>query len=325
MNSASVRGIDRPVSRLGLGTMMFGEWGNPDRNECRRIADAALHAGINLFDTADVYDRGTCEEIVGEIIAGRRHRIVLATKCGNPMGDDRSRAGLSARWITAACDDSLRRLGVDHIDLFQMHRPDDSVPLLDSITAMNQLIAQGKILAYGTSTFGAARISQILQLCREHHLQPPATEQPPYSILCRGVESAVVPLCQAEGIGLVTWAPLNGGWLTGKYLAPATSDSRALREADHFDYLDDEVRRRKTSLVAALTELAAAAGLGLVDLAVRFVLSQPVVSSCLIGPRTPEQATVLCSIEPTPLPGEVLAAIDQVVSPGRTVNPRDDG
>lgn len=326
MNSRTVRGIDLPVSVLGLGTMMFGAWGNPDRAECRRIADIALDAGITLFDTADIYDHGVGETIVGEVLAGRRDRVVLATKLGNAMSDDPAERGLSARWIRTECDRSLARLGVEHIDLYQMHRPDPSTSILESIAAMNDLIAVGKIRAYGTSTFSAAQLTEALDACSANGLVPPATEQPPYSVLCRGIEREVAPLCAAHGIGLLTWAPLNGGWLTGKYSsAPAAAESRAVREADHFDFQDAAMRDRKLELVARLTAIAAQEGYTLTELAIRFVVSQPTVASCLLGPRTPQQAEQLCSIAPLPLPTEVLRAIDAVVAPGLTVNPRDDG
>lgn len=318
-------GVPLPVSPIGLGTMMFGAWGNPDRSECRRIADIALDAGITLFDTADIYDRGVGETIVGEVLAGRRDRVVLATKVGNPMSGDPLERGLSQRWIATACNDSLRRLGVEHIDLYQMHRPDPSAPIAESIRAMNDLISAGKIRAYGTSTFSAAQLAEALQVCATDGLVPPATEQPPFSILCRGIEREVAPLCAANNVGLLAWAPLNGGWLTGKYTIDAPADSRARREADHFDFQDEAMRHRKLQLVDQLTSVAAAASLSLLELAVRFVVSQPAVASCLIGPRTPAQAQQLCNIEPTALPADVLHAIDAVVAPGHTVNPRDDG
>ena len=318
-------GIDRPISRLGLGTMMFGAWGNPDRTDCRRIADIALEAGISLFDTADVYDRGIGETIVGDVIAGRRDRVVLATKVGNPMSDDPDDCGLSGRRIIASCDDSLRRLRVDHIDLYQMHRPDPRTPLLESIGAMQQLIEAGKVRAWGTSTFPAHLLAEVHRSCAEHGLIPPATEQPPYSVLCRSIEREVVPLCRRHGVGLLTWAPLNGGWLTGKYALGPTADSRAVREADHFDHGDESMRSIKLRSVDRLEEIAANAGLTVTEMAVRFVLSEPSVAACLLGPRTPAQAEQLCAITPEPLPGDVLAAIDAVVAPGVTINPADDG
>ena len=305
--------------------MMFGAWGNPDRTECRRIADIALEAGINFFDTADIYDRGVGESIVGEVLRGRRDRVVLATKVGNPMSDDPDRRGLSARWIKASCDASLDRLGTDHIDLYQMHRPDPSTPILESIAAMNDLIDAGKISAYGTSTFSASQLRDVFITAKENGLRQPATEQPPYSVFCRATETAVAPLCSEHGVGLVTWAPLNGGWLTGKYASAPAADSRAVREADHFDYTDSEARAVKASAVERLQGVARNEGCSLTHLALRFVVSNPAVASCLIGPRTPEQAEDLCAVSPDPLSAHTLAAINQIVAPGITINPRDNG
>ena len=325
MRHFPIRGINTPVSVFGLGTMMFGAWGNPDRTECRRIIDIAVDAGINFVDTADIYDRGECESIVGETIRGRRDRIILATKVGNPMSDDPSERGLSARWIKASCEASMRRMGVNHIDLYQMHRPDPSTPILESIIAMNELIDAGKISAYGTSTFSPAQLRDAFDAATKHGLIPPSTEQPPYSLFCRAVENEVSPLCREHGVGLLTWAPLNGGWLTGKYATAPTSDSRAVREADHFDYADEAARATKATAVESLRAIAADQASSLTHLALRFVVSNPAVASCLLGPRTPEQALDLCASSSDALDADVLAAINSVVSPGVTINPRDNG
>ena len=317
MRRCPIRGINTHVSVFGLGTMMFGAWGNPDRTECRRITDIALDAGINFFDTADIYDRGECESIVGETIRGRRDRVILATKVGNPMSDD--------RWIKTSCEASMRRMGVDHIDLYQMHRPDPSTPILESINAMNDLIAAGKISAYGTSTFSPVQLREVLHTASEHHLVPPSTEQPPYSLFCRAVENEVAPLCHEHGVGLLTWAPLNGGWLTGKYATAPTPDSRAVREADHFDYADEVARATKATSVESLRAIAKDQDCSLTHLALRFVVSNPAVASCLLGPRTPEQALELCASLSDALDADVIAAINSVVAPGVTINPRDNG
>ena len=202
---------------LALGTMMFGRWGNPDRDACRRMVDIALDAGIDLIDTADIYDFGVSEEIVGEAIAGRRDRVVLATKVGNAMSDDPAERGLSRRWILASCDASLRRLGVDHIDVYQMHRPDPDTPLEESLAAFDELVRAGKVGAVGTSTFPATQLDELQRLAADRGWVRPTSEQPPYSVLVRGIESEVLPVCRRHGIGVLVWAPLNGGWLTGKY------------------------------------------------------------------------------------------------------------
>jgi aryl-alcohol dehydrogenase-like predicted oxidoreductase len=312
------------VSALALGTMMFGRWGNPDRDDCRRMVDIALDAGIDLIDTADIYDFGTSEEIVGEAIAGRRDRVVLATKVGNPMSDDPAERGLSRRWIVASCDASLRRLGVDHIDLYQMHRPDPGTPLEESLAAFDELVRTGKIGAIGTSTFAPAQLDELQHLGEARGLVRPTSEQPPYSVLVRGIEEEVLPLCRRDGIGVLVWAPLNGGWLTGKYQSDdVDARSRAVREPDHFDHRDAEMRTRKRELVARLAAIAADAGLNLTQLALGFALANPDVASVLLGPRTPEQLDQLRDPPPSPLDGDVLAAIDEIVPPGTNVNPAD--
>ncbi|MCU1501844.1 MAG: putative aldo/keto reductase, partial [Ilumatobacteraceae bacterium] len=275
------------VSPLALGTMMFGTWGNTDADECRAMVDRALDAGITMFDTADIYDSGVSEEILGSALRGRRDRVVLATKCGNPMGDDPDRRGLSARWVGQACEDSLRRLGVDHIDLYQMHRPDPLTPIEETLAAFDALVQAGKIRAVGTSTFSADQLLAAQRAAGELGLVAPTSEQPPYSALARGIEREVLPACRAHDVGVVVWAPLNGGWLTGKYqTAVADAASRAIRSGEHFDHRDDAVRTNKVALVDRLTTIAADFGLTLVQLALGFVLDDPTVTAAIIGPRT---------------------------------------
>jgi aryl-alcohol dehydrogenase-like predicted oxidoreductase len=312
------------VSALALGTMMFGRWGNPDRDACRRMVDIALDAGINLIDTADIYDFGTSEEIVGEAIVGRRTGVVLATKVGNAMSEDPAERGLSRRWIVASCDASLRRLGVDHIDLYQMHRPDPDTPLEESLAAFDELVGAGKVGAIGTSTFSPAQLEELQRLAETTGLVRPTSEQPPYSVLVRGIEDEVLPLCWREGIGVLVWAPLNGGWLTGKYQSDQVdAQSRAQREPDHFDHNDAEMRDRKRALVTGLAAVASDAGLTLPQLALGFALANPAVTSVLLGPRTPEQLEELLDPLPAPLAADVLAAIDDIVPPATNVNPAD--
>ena len=310
---------------LALGTMMFGRWGNPDRDACRRMVDIALDAGIELIDTADIYDFGVSEHIVGEAIAGRRDRVVLATKVGNAMSDDPGERGLSRRWVLASCDASLRRLGVDHIDVYQMHRPDPDTPLEESLAAFDELVRAGKVGAVGTSTFPATQLDELQRLAADRGWTRPASEQPPYSVLVRGIESEVLPVCRRHGIGVLVWAPLNGGWLTGKYQHDDDVDpaSRARREPEHFDHRDAEMRARKRDLVDRLAAVAGEAGLPLSQLAVGFALANPDVTAVLLGPRTPEQLTALLDPRPEPLAPDVLAAIDEIVPPGTNVNPAD--
>jgi aryl-alcohol dehydrogenase-like predicted oxidoreductase len=312
------------VAPIALGTMMFGAWGNPDGSECRQMVDRALDVGITLFDTADIYDFGRSEEILGAALRGRRDRVVLASKCGNPMDDDPAHRGLSARWVHQACDDSLRRLGVDHIDLYQMHRPDPAVPLAETLGAFDELVRAGKIGAVGTSTFGAALLDEVHAVARSNGFAVPTSEQPPYSIMARGIEADVLTTCRRDDVGVLVWAPLNGGWLTGKYRADAgDADSRANRQGEHFDHRLADVRERKTALVDRLTEIADEAGLTLVQLALAFVLDDPTVTAALIGPRTLAQLDDLLAAGVPVLAPDVRAAIDRVIPPGTNVNPAD--
>jgi aryl-alcohol dehydrogenase-like predicted oxidoreductase len=312
------------VSALGLGTMMFGRWGNSDPDACRRMVDIALDAGIVLVDTADIYDFGVSEEIVGAAIAGRRDRVVIATKVGNAMSDDPAERGLSRRWIHASCDASLRRLRVDHIDVYQMHRPDPDTALEESLAAFDELVAAGKVGAVGTSTFSPAQLEELQQLASDHDWIRPTSEQPPYSVFVRGIEREVLPTCRRHQIGVLVWAPLNGGWLTGKYQRDnVDADSRALREPDHFDHRDVDMRARKRELVDRLATVASEAGITLTQLALGFALANPDVAAVLLGPRTPEQLSELIDPLPDPLDADVLGAIDEIVSPGTNVNAAD--
>ncbi|HZX54709.1 MAG TPA: aldo/keto reductase [Ilumatobacteraceae bacterium] len=314
------------VSTLGLGTMMFGRWGNPDEAECRRMVDLAIDGGVTFLDTADIYDFGTSEEFLGRALAGRRDRVVLATKVGNAMSEDPAERGLSRRWIMQSCEASLRRLGTDHIDLYQMHRPDPDTPINESLEAFDELVTSGKVGAIGTSTFSIDQLAEARSVAERHKWIVPCSEQPPYSILVRAIESEVLPWCRQHDVGVVVWAPINGGWLTGKYQSEAVAaGSRAAREPDHFDHRNAAIRAEKRALVDQLTTISDNAGLTLIQLALGFVLANPAVTSALIGPRTPDQLTSLLTAADVSLAPDVLAAIDDVVSPGVTVNPVDNG
>jgi aryl-alcohol dehydrogenase-like predicted oxidoreductase len=314
------------VSTLGLGTMMFGRWGNPDEQACRQMVDRALGAGVTLFDTADIYDFGVSEEFLGRALAGRRGAVVLATKVGNAMSDDPEQRGLSARWIVQSCEASLRRLQTDHIDLYQMHRPDPDTPIDETLQAFDSLVRAGKVRAVGTSTFTPSQLAEARSSAVQLGVAVPTSEQPPYSALVRKAEVEVLPWCHRNDVGVVVWAPLNGGWLTGKYQTESVDASaRAAREPDHFDHRDQAMRELKRDLVARLTNVADSAGLSLIQLALGFVVSNPAVTSALIGPRTPGQLDSLLGAADVVLPTEVLAAIDEIVSPGLTINPVDDG
>jgi aryl-alcohol dehydrogenase-like predicted oxidoreductase len=314
------------VSPLCLGAMMFGSWGNPDEDECVRMVHTALDAGVNFVDTADVYDAGNSERILGRALAGRRDDVVLATKFHNAMGDDPNRRGNSRRWIVQAVEDSLRRLGTDWIDLYQVHRPDPDTDVDETLGALSDLVHQGKVRAIGTSTFPAADIVEAQWVAERRGRERFATEQPPYSIFARGVEADVLPTCRRYGMGVVVWSPLNGGWLTGKYRrgADAPAGSRAERHPDHFDF-DSEIKERKLDLVDALCDLADQAGISLTHLAQAWVLEHPAVTSAIIGPRTPEQLADVLGAADVVLNDAVLDRIDELVPPGTNVNPADAG
>lgn len=314
------------VSSLAFGVMMFGRWGNTDVDECHRMVHRALAAGITLFDTADMYDDGASETILGEALRGHRDEVVLATKVGNPMNGDLQRSGLSRRWIMQACDDSLRRLQVDHIDLYQMHRPDAATPIDETLLALDELVRAGKVRAIGTSTFSRAQIDEVQARAAALGTVRPTSEQPPYSVLARGIEAEVLPTCARHQQGLLVWAPLNGGWLTGKYQAQIDDTaSRAMRQPDHFDHGQQAIRDEKHALVEALTAVAAEAHMSLKQLALAFVLDDPRITAALIGPRTLPQLEDLVTLGPLVLPAGARDLIDDIVAPGRNVNPADAG
>jgi len=319
------------VSRLALGAMSFGALGNTDVDECVAMIHRALDAGVNVIDTADVYSQGGSEEIVGRALAGRRDDVVLASKCFWPMGDDPNRSGSSRRWVVQACEESLRRLGTDHLDLYYLHKPDPATDIDESLGAMSDLVRQGKVLAVGISTFPAEMIVEAQWVAdRRGHVRP-RVEQPPYSIFARHIERDVLPTCQRHGMGVMVWGPLNSGWLTGKYRRDAgtPAGSRAERwggrgpTREAFDPERPEVARRH-DLVDALSAVAAESGLSLGHLALGFTVAHPAVTSTIIGPRTPEQLEDLLAAADVRLDADALDRIDELVPPGTDVDPSVD-
>ncbi len=315
------------VSPLCLGAMMFGNWGNPDHDDSVAIIHAALDAGINFVDTADVYSRGESEEIVGKALAGRRDEVVLATKVHGSMGRDPNQRGNSRRWIVRACEDSLRRLGTDWIDLYQIHRPDPSCDIDETLGALTDLVRQGKVRAIGSSTFPPSEIVEAQWVAERRGRERFVCEQPPYSVFARGIEAEVLPTCQRYGMGVIPWSPLNGGWLAGKYRKGTEIDmssGRAARIPARFDP-DRPENQRKLDLVEELVALADEAGLPLIHLALAFVLEHPAVTAAIIGPRTMEQLVDQLPAGDVRLDAEVLDRIDELVPPGTNVNPADAG
>src|SRR5689334_14973766 len=314
------------VSEYCLGAMMFGRMGNPDHDECVRIVHRALDAGVNFIDTADVYSGGESEEIVGKAIAGRRDDVVLATKVHAQMGTDPNMQGNSRRWIQREVENSLRRLGTDWIDLYQVHRPDEAADVDDTLGALSDLVHQGKIRYAGSSTFPAEYIVEAQWVAERRGRERFRCEQPPYSIFARAIETAVLPTCQKYGMGVIPWSPLAGGWLTGKYRrgGDKPTGGRAARVPDRFDY-DKPENQRKLDVVEDLLKVAADAGMSLTHLAMAWVLEHPAVTSAIIGPRTMDQMTDLLAGADTRLDNDILDRIDELVPPGTTLNPADAG
>jgi aryl-alcohol dehydrogenase-like predicted oxidoreductase len=310
------------VSEYALGAMMFGTWGNPDHHDSVRIIHAALDAGINFVDTADIYSSGESEEIVGKALKGgsRRDGVVLATKFHNRMGEDPNTGGNSRRWIMRAVEDSLRRLGTDYLDLYQVHRPDPDTDIDETLGALTDLVRSGKVRAIGSSTFPADLIVEAQWASERRGHARFRTEQPPYSILARGIEADVLPAAQRYGMGVLTWGPLSAGWLSGRDVTQGTGRS-ALEQAK-FDTTVPE-NARKLEAVAELKKLAADAGLPLTHLALAFVRAHPAVTSVILGPRTADQLTDLLSGADAVLDDAILDRIDEIVPPGTDLNRAD--
>ncbi|MEU4335370.1 aldo/keto reductase [Micromonospora lupini] len=304
------------VSTLVLGAMNFGKLGRTSQDEVTAIVDAALEGGINLIDTADMYSQGESEEMVGRAIAGRRDDIVLATKAGMPMGDKRDHRGSSRRWLVTELDNSLRRLGVDHVDLYQIHRWDPTASDEETLSALTDLQRAGKIRYFGSSTFPAYRIVQAEWAAREHHLSRYVTEQPSYSILQRGIESHVLPVTQQYGLGVLAWSPLASGWLSGAVRAGREiTTSRSTILPERFD-TTLPANRARMDAVERLATLADEAGLTMIQLALGFVTAHPAVTSAIIGPRTIDHLHSQLAASDTVLSADVLDAIDAIVAPG---------
>ena len=314
------------VSELCLGAMMFGAWGNPDHDDSIRIIDAALDAGVNFIDTADVYSSGESEEIVGKALASKRDNVVLATKVHGSMGRDRNMVGNSRRWIIQECDNSLRRLGTDWIDLYQIHRPDPHIDIDETLGALTDLVRQGKVRYIGSSTFGPGQIVEAQWVAEKRGRERFVCEQPPYSILVRGIEREVLPTCQKYDVGVIPWSPLAGGWLSGKWRKGAgdLTSRRAERIPGRYD-LSDPANQAKLEAADALAVLAEEAGMTLIHMALAFVLRHPAVTSAIIGPRTAEHLQSQLGAVDVDLSDDLLDRIDEIVKPGANFATADAG
>jgi aryl-alcohol dehydrogenase-like predicted oxidoreductase len=314
----------RPLGRTGikvspyaLGAMMFGAIGNPDHDDSIRIIHRALDAGINFVDTADAYAHGESEEIVGKALKGRRDDVVLATKLHLPMGDDPNQRGNSRRWIMTAVENSLRRLQTDHIDVYQIHRPDPDTDIEETLSALSDLIHSGKVRAIGSSTMPASDIVEAQWVAERRGLERFRTEQPTYSILNRGIETEVLPVAQRYGMGTLVWSPLAQGMLTGRIRKGQRTD---LRRVALFKHLSDE---RRLDAVEQIIPLAEEAGMPMTHLAMAFAIAHPGVTSAIIGPRTMEQLDDLLGGVDVTLTDEILDRIDEIVPPGTDVGTLD--
>ncbi len=305
------------VSPYALGTMMFGAIGNPDHDNSVRIIHKALDAGINFVDTADAYSRGESEEIVGKALKGRRDDVVLATKLSLPMGDDPNQRGNSRRWIMTEVENSLRRLQTDYIDLYQIHRPDPDTDIEETLSALSDLIHNGKVRAIGSSAMPASDIVEAQWVAERRGLARLRTEQPTYSILNRGIETEVLPVAQRYGMGTLVWSPLAKGMLTGRIRKGQQTD---LRRAAIFTSFSDE---RRLNAVEQIIQVAEKAGLPMTHLAMAFAIAHPGVTSALIGPRTMEQLDDLLAGVDVTLSNEILDRIDEIVPPGTDVGAPD--
>jgi aryl-alcohol dehydrogenase-like predicted oxidoreductase len=312
------------VSPLCLGAMMFGPWGNSDEADSLRVIHRALDAGINFVDTADIYSAGESERIVGKALAGRRDDVVLATKFFMPMGTDPNKRGGSRRWIIRGVEDSLRRLDTDYIDLYQVHRPSQDTDVQETLGALTDLVRQGKVRYIGSSSYAASQIVEAQWTARDRHLERFVTEQPPYSILVRGIEGDVLPTARRHGMGILSYSPLDGGWLSGRWRKDAASaPASAARPSARFD-MASPANQRKLDIVEELAQLADQAGLTLIELAIAFVINHPAVTAAIIGPRTLEQLESQLPAAEVTLTADVLDRIDQLVAPGVTINPDDN-
>jgi aryl-alcohol dehydrogenase-like predicted oxidoreductase len=322
------------VSTHCLGTMMFGGWGNTDVDECVRIVHAAIDAGINFVDTADVYSSGESEEILGKALQGRREEVVLATKVHGEMGPGPNDQGNSRVWIMREVEHSLRRLETDHIDLYQIHRPEAYADVEETLGALTDLQRQGKIRYFGSSTYPGWQMVEAQWAAERRGLSRFRTEQPPYSIFVRYIEHDVLPVAQRYGMGVLVWSPLNRGWLAGRYRRghfDRSPESRAVRGAQRAGWLAelyDESRpevQRKLDIVEELVQLAADEKTTLPRLGIAFVLAHPAVTSAIIGPRTMEQLEDLVEAADLRLDETTLDAIDALVPPGTMVDENDRG
>jgi aryl-alcohol dehydrogenase-like predicted oxidoreductase len=310
------------VSSLTLGTMTFGK--ETDEEGSHAQLDASVEAGGNLVDTADVYTAGTSEEIIGRWLAKttpeKRDTVVLATKGRFPMGDDVNAIGLSRRHLQRALDDSLRRLGVETVDLYQVHSWDPVTPLEETLGTLDDFVRQGKVRYVGLSNYTGWQVQKTVALAREHGWAPPVTLQPQYNLLVRELEWEIVPSCQDAGLGLLPWSPLGGGWLTGKYTQQERPTGATRLGEDPSRGVEAYDRRsskqRTWDVVDALREVAEGRGVSMAQVALAWLVDRPAVTSVILGARTTEQLEDNLGAAGLHLSAEESARLDAASDPG---------
>ena len=307
------------VSPICLGTMMFGD--RTDAAEAGRITAAAREAGVNFIDTADVYAKGESERITGKLIAADRDRWILATKVGNPMGDDPNRRGTGRKWIMTAIEESLVRLGTDYVDVYYLHRDIEDTPLEETLGALADLIRAGKARHFGLSNFRGWRIAEVVHLCRGMGIPKPVVCQPYYNAMNRQPEVEVLPACHAHGIGVAPYSPLARGVLSGKYKPGETPapDTRAGRKDKRM--LETEFRDESLAIAQAIKAHAERKGLSAGQFAFNWVLNNAIVSSVIGGPRTHEQWNEYLGALGHRLDADDEALVDSLVRPGHPSTP----
>jgi aryl-alcohol dehydrogenase (NADP+) len=307
------------VSEICLGTMMFGD--RTDAATSHRIIASAFDAGVNFIDTADAYVKGASESIVGAAIAANRRRWILATKAGNVMTQAPHDGGLSRRWLMQACDDSLKRLATDYIDIYYLHKDDPDTPMAETIDAIGDLIRAGKIRYLGISNYRGWRIAELVNTCAELGVAPPVVCQPYYNAMNRMPEVEILPACDYYGIGVVPYSPLARGVLTGKYSpgAEPPAESRVARKDQRM--METEFRHESIVMAQTIKAHAEKKGLTPTQFAVAWLLRNQIVSSVIAGPRTLEQWNDYLSAVGTVLDEEDEALIDSLVTPGHPSTP----
>lgn len=307
------------VSPICLGTMMFG--GATGEVESRAIVDHAREAGVNFIDTADVYNDGVSEEITGRAIAADRHGWVLATKVANPMGPGPNQRGLSRKWIMQACEDSLRRLGTDVIDIYYLHKEDETTPLAETVRALGDLVAQGKIRYFGVSNYRSWRLAEICRLCDENGIDRPVVSQPYYNAMNRMPEVEHLPACGYYGLGVASYSPLARGVLTAKY-APGETPRQGTR-AGRGDkrMLQSEWRQESLVIAQQIKAHAEKRGLTPIQFAIRWVLNNRFLTAAIAGPRTLEQWQAYLAALDADFTAADEALIDALVPAGHPSTP----